>query len=190
MSGVRLKGTKQGIIFLINLESPLSELKAELSKLLVETAEYFKRKSVTLSFEETGELEDEFKIIELQKLVVESGFMIDCNVKIVESTVVKETNKTRVLRTSLRAGNVFKFDGNIVLFGDLHAGAKIVVTGSFVCVGDVKGVICAGQKRDGEEDYPEDEVYVYADKIDSPQVRVKNEMLPNIKGKKWLHVVD
>lgn len=190
MSAVRLKGTKQGIIFLINLQSPLSEIKDGLSKLLVETSEYFKRKAVSLSFEETGELEDEFKIREIQRLVVESGFMIDCNVKIVENTVIKETNKTRVLRTSLRAGNVFKFDGNIILFGDLHAGAKIMVTGSFVCLGDVKGIIYAGQKRDNEEDYPEEDIYVYANKIDSPQVRVKNEMIQNVKGKKWLYVVE
>lgn len=190
MLGVKLKGTKQGIIFLIDLKTPLMELKEGMSKLLVETSEYFKRKAVSLSFEETGQLEDEFKIKEIQKLVLESGFMIDCNVKMVENTVVKEVNKTKILKTSLRAGNIFKFDGNIILFGDLHAGAKVVVTGSFICLGELKGIVYAGQKKDDEEQYNSDEVCVYASKIDSPKVKVKNEMVQNIKEKNWLHVVE
>lgn len=189
MLGVKLKGTKQGIIFLIDLNTPLSELKEGLSKLLVETSEYFKRKAVSLSFEETGQLEDEFKIREIQKLVIDSGFMINCNVKMVENTVIKEVNKTKLLKTSLRAGNIFKFDGNIILFGDLHAGAKVVVTGSFICLGEVNGVVHAGQKRDDEEKYTSDEVCIFAAKIDSPQIKVKNEMVQNIKDKNWLHVV-
>lgn len=188
MSGVRLKGTKKGIIFLIDLKSPLSELKAGLSKLLIETSEYFKKKAVSLSFEETGELEDEFKIREIQRLVIESGFTIDCNVKIIENTIEKEVSKTKILRASLRAGNIFRYDGNLILFGDLHAGAKVVVTGSFICLGYVKGIIHAGQIN--EMEYSEEEVYVYADKIESAQIKIKNEMLQNIKGKNWLYVVD
>lgn len=190
MLGVRLKGTKQGIIFLVDLKTPLNELKDGLSKLLVETAEYFKRKTVSLSFEETGQLEDEFKMREIQKLVIDSGFMINCNVKMIENTVVKEVNKTKILKTSLRAGNIFKFDGNIILFGDLHAGAKVVVTGSFICLGEVNGVVYAGQKKEDEDKYPSDEVYIFAAKIDSPQIKVKNEMLQNIKEKNWLHMVE
>ena len=156
MSGVRLKGTKQGIVLIVDLNHSLSGLKSDLTALLKETSEYFNKNAVSLSFNETGELEDAFKIREIQKLVLDCGFIIDSKVNIIEEKIIQEKSRTKIIRSSLRAGNKFKFDGNIILFGDLNAGAKIEVTGSFICIGNVYGVVHAGQKssEDGEYSNP------------------------------------
>lgn len=188
--GVKLKGTKKGIVFIIDLAFNLSELKKSLASLLKETADYFNKNAVSLSFNETGELEDAFKIRELQKLVLDCGFIIDSNVNVIEEKVILEKSRTKIIRSSLRAGNKFKFDGNVILFGDLNAGAKIEITGSFVCIGAVYGIVHAGQRINDEGEYTKEEICVFASKIDSPNVKVKNELIQNVNDSNWLYYVE
>lgn len=190
MSAVKIKGIggKQGLVFIVDLNKSIEDISKSLTLLLKETSEYFSKNAISLSFIETKEDDDFIKMREVQKIVVQNDFLISNNVEIIENTVVKEVAKTKIIRQSLRAGNKFTFDGNIVLFGDVNPGAKIEITGSFICIGSVLGVVHAGQGR-GKEEVAE-EVYVYAKNIDSPQVKVKNEMIQNIKGMNWLHIVE
>ena len=190
MNGVKIKGSgKKGVIFSIDLSVPLEKIKDTLKSLLIETEEYFRCTGVSLSFQKTNDEEvDSFKIKEIQKIVVNSDFIINSEVEVKEVVTVKDKNKTAILRKSLRSGNKFTYDGTIILIGDLHAGAKIEVTGSFICVGEVNGIVHAGKHKDGEA-VCEDEVCIYASKIESPRVKVKNEIIQNIKGVSWLHVV-
>ena len=190
MSAVKIKGIggKQGLVFIVDLSKSIEDIRKSLTLLLKETSEYFSKNAISLSFIETKEDDDFIKMREVHKIVVENDFLIANNVEIVENAIVKEVAKTKIIRQSLRAGNKFTFDGNIVLFGDVNPGAKIEITGSFICIGNVLGVVHAGQSK-CKEDINE-EVYIYAKNIDSPQVKLKNEMIQNIKDVNWLHVVE
>lgn len=190
MSAVKIKGIggKQGLIFIVDLNNDIEDISKSLTRLLKETSEYFSKNAISLSFIETKTDEDFTKMREVQKIVVENDFLIANNVETVENTIVKEVAKTKIIRQSLRAGNKFTFDGNIVLFGDVNPGAKIEITGSFICIGNVLGVVHAGQSKNKES--INEEVYIYAKTIDSPQVKLKNEMIQNIKDINWLHVVE
>ena len=192
MSTVKIKGIggKQGLVFIVDLNKDIEDISKSLTRLLKETSEYFSKNAISLSFIETHREDDFSKMRAVQKLILESGFLISSNVGVVENTIVKERSRTRILRKSLRAGNKFTFDGNIVLFGDVNPGAQVEITGSFVCIGSVFGVVHAGQSLGGDCEYEDEEICIYARNIDSPQIKVRNELIQNIKDTNWLHVVD
>ena len=48
------------------------------------------------------------------------------------------------LRRTLRSGQRVDHDGNVVVFGDVHAGAEIVAAGDVLVFGHLRGVVHAG----------------------------------------------
>lgn len=191
MSAVKIKGIggKQGLVFIIDLNKEIDEINKALLSLLKETSGFFSKNTINLSFIESHQDGDFEKMRQVQRLILDQGFLMSGNIDVVENTVVEEKSKTRIVRKSLRAGVKFTFDGTLVVFGDVNPGAYIEVTGSFICIGSVYGVVHAGQKL-YEEKNTDEEICVFAMKIDSPQIKVKNEMIQNIRGSNWLHVVE
>ena len=61
------------------------------------------------------------------------------------------TNKpTMLYESSLRSGQNISFDGNVVILGDVNAGAEIVAGGHVLIMGSLRGMIHAG--AGGDED--------------------------------------
>lgn len=61
------------------------------------------------------------------------------------------TNKPTILyETSLRSGQRIDFDGNVVVLGDVNAGAEIVAGGHILVMGALRGMAHAGSG--GDED--------------------------------------
>lgn len=61
------------------------------------------------------------------------------------------TNKPTILyETSLRSGQSIDFDGNVVVLGDVNAGAEIVASGHILVMGALRGMAHAGSG--GDED--------------------------------------
>lgn len=63
-------------------------------------------------------------------------------------TFLATQNETLYHTGSLRNGQSLKFDGSIVLVGDVNAGAEVVATGNIIVIGKVRGLIHAGFKGD------------------------------------------
>lgn len=49
-----------------------------------------------------------------------------------------------VLRQTLRSGQEIRFDGNVIVLGDVNAGAQIVASGDIVVLGALRGLAHAG----------------------------------------------
>ena len=61
------------------------------------------------------------------------------------------TNKPTILyENSLRSGQSINFDGNVVVLGDVNAGAEIVAGGHILVMGALRGMAHAGSG--GDED--------------------------------------
>ncbi len=58
--------------------------------------------------------------------------------------------RTLTLHRTLRSGAVVRFDGDIVLFGDLNPGAQVIAAGNIIVLGNLKGLAHAGAT--GDED--------------------------------------
>ena len=52
--------------------------------------------------------------------------------------------KTKFLRKTVRSGQCVKYNGNIVIVGDVNSGAEVIVTGNIIVLGNIKGNVSAG----------------------------------------------
>lgn len=55
---------------------------------------------------------------------------------------------TAFIRRTLRSGQRIKFDGNVLVLGDVNPGAEIIAAGSVVVMGALRGVVHAGASGD------------------------------------------
>lgn len=57
---------------------------------------------------------------------------------------------TRLVRGTLRSGQSVKFNGNIVILGDVNPGAEVVASGDIIVLGACRGVCHAGSRGDNK----------------------------------------
>ncbi len=69
-----------------------------------------------------------------------TGTMPDLDTLFDENTIL-------VPRT-LRSGQSIKYDGNIVILGDVNPGAEVIATGDVIVMGALRGVVHAGASGD------------------------------------------
>ncbi len=73
--------------------------------------------------------------------------------------------KTKFLFENMRSGAEVEYDGNVVIFGDVNPGAKIVAKGSIIVMGSFRGMAHAGKKN-------EEECFIAALKLLPLQIRI------------------
>ncbi len=52
------------------------------------------------------------------------------------------------LKQTIRSGQIVRFDGNVIIFGDTNPGSEIIASGDIVVVGSLRGIAHAGAKGD------------------------------------------
>ncbi|HHY37579.1 MAG TPA: septum site-determining protein MinC [Clostridia bacterium] len=57
---------------------------------------------------------------------------------------VEEMRRTLLLKKTLRSGQSVRYNGNVVVFGNVNPGAEVVATGDIIVAGSLKGVAHAG----------------------------------------------
>jgi septum site-determining protein MinC len=78
-------------------------------------------------------------------------------------------SETMIIERSLRSGQSEKFDGNVVLIGQLNEGAEILAGGSVLILGRLKGCVHAGRKNVKN-------AYIVAGSFESHQVRLGDRL--------------
>lgn len=58
--------------------------------------------------------------------------------------------KTKFVFENMRSGSEVEYDGNVIIFGDVNPGAKIIAKGSIVIMGNFRGMAHAGKGNDRE----------------------------------------
>lgn len=72
----------------------------------------------------------------------------------VENTMPIQTNSgvtsgnATYIKQTLRSGQIVKFDGNVVVYGDTNPGSEIIASGDIIVIGTLRGIAHAGAKGD------------------------------------------
>lgn len=147
-STVTIKGTRKGLIILLDGNSDLGELKQALTAKLKAAQGFFRgarfmlSSSRPLSLRETAELEE---------VCLRHGLVPihEENPPPVPQCEPSPVNQPTLLReVTLRSGQELAVEGNIVLLGHVHRGAIIKATGSIFIIGNLHGVAHAGYLGD------------------------------------------
>jgi septum formation inhibitor MinC len=83
----------------------------------------------------------------------------------VELELPETAFETLYLRQTLRSGQTVRFDGHIVIVGDVHAGSEITAGGDIVVWGELRGIAHAGAKGNFKSE-------IRAMKIEALQLRI------------------
>lgn len=150
-----IKGTRHGVSISIPAEMEFSEALAQLRARLASAQEFFTGATVHLLTDDR-----ELAPAEKQKLeetVEEFGLKVQTKINHKRpKPPVKKHNSgenensvhpeedTLLLRRTLRSGQKLRYDGNVVVVGDINPGAEIVCTGDILVLGSLRGVAHAG----------------------------------------------
>ena len=143
---ISFKGTQDGIYIHIK-EGNFKHIKEELEMKLNKSCSFFKGGQI-IAFKGMG-LSDEEES-ELRKII-----KYKYKLKFVEENKKEEVQKkdyfegigegmTAFIRTTVRSGQIIKYEGNVVVLGDVNPGGIIEAWGNIVVLGTLRGVAHAG----------------------------------------------
>lgn len=156
---VSIKGTKNGLLILLNPDYHFETIKQELQEKLSTSKGFFVGAKFELKSPEKYSVEEH---IQLTKICCENGLVPQDNNKVnskktaakPETTFRKgltpeETNsKCLLLRKNIRNGQSIQYDGHITILGNVHRGAEVIAGGNILVMGSLKGVAHAGANGD------------------------------------------
>lgn len=163
-SDVTFKGNKDGLTIVLKETAAFEKILDDLSKKIAANKKFFKVDTLKIDFKGRNLTKDEEdKIIEL--INVKTGTTVQKMQNIVSKpAVIKNYNlgvdmnelalksfcegNTRFYKGTLRSGQSIRHDGNVVVLGDVNAGAEIICTGNIIVLGYVKGIVHAGSNGD------------------------------------------
>ena len=152
---VLIRGTKEGILVALGEGDDYLALKRRLEERLGSFARFFTGTEVTLEVGHRHLTPSQLR--ELEEIITrEHGMRVlrvrparDLGSDLLEGAP-GEGRATGVVKRTLRSGQRAGYDGNLVLFGDVHAGAEVVASGDVVVLGSLYGLAHAGAR--GAED--------------------------------------
>lgn len=154
-SSVNIKGTKSGMIIVLDKELPFEEIKEAVRDKFSAASGFFGKASVAIAFE--GRKLSDFEKYEIADIISECS---DLNIVCITEdnpAVEKKFNKSlndrlneldnrtgRFYKGNLRNGQVVDFETSIIILGDVNAGAQVVSKGSIIVLGSLNGYAFAG----------------------------------------------
>lgn len=152
---VSIKGTKNGLLILLNPEYQFETIKHELQEKLNASKGFFVGAKFALHSPEEYSREEHSQ---LTKICCENGLIPQddiaedyyMNKTQTESAFRKgllpeETNgKCILLRKNIRNGQSVQYEGHVVILGNVHRGAEVIAGGNIFVMGSLKGIAHAG----------------------------------------------
>lgn len=168
-----IKGNKNGLSISIPGEMEFTEVLAQLRARLASAEQFFKGAAVRVSAD-NRELEPEEQQ-QLEKTMQEFGMVIQEPAVRVDDIEEQQHEKhseeavedTLLLRRTIRSGQRIKYDGNVVILGDVNPGAEIVCSGDILVLGSLRGVAHAGCNGNVSAS-------VFAFRLEPTQLRIAN----------------
>lgn len=173
---VVIKGTKSGIILVLDANAPYEELKKGVAEKFEKSADFLGEAEKAIAFQ-GRELTDEQKI-ELIEIIqdhcklsiicileddskLEEAFQKTLEQKLMET----DYNTGQFFKGNLRSGQVLDVETSIIIIGDVKAGARVISKGNVIILGALRGNVYAG--ADGNVD-----AFVVALDMDPVQIRI------------------
>lgn len=174
---VIMKGTKSGIILVLDAETEYETIKKEVAAKFKASAAFLGTAQKALKFQ--GKELTEQQKLELVDIIHESCQLdIVCIMeedesmekmfqKTVENQAVKEADVStgQFFKGNLRSGQVLDVETSIIVIGDVKAGAKVISKGNVIILGALKGNVYAG--AGGNEN-----AFVVALEMEPMQIRI------------------
>ncbi len=160
-SSVVIKGTKSGIILVLDQTMDFETLKVQITDKFRQSSNFLGNASVALSFEGRKLTDEEQKQV-LDIIHDNSRLNVVC---VVETDPVKEkilerslnerlmelsTNTGQFYKGTMRSGQVAEFETSVIVLGDVNPGAKIISKGNIIVLGALKGNAYAGAGGNSE----------------------------------------
>jgi len=153
---VIFKGGKNGIIIWLNKDVSFDILKEQLRKKVADAQKFFDKSKSPITFKGRKLSEEEEREC-IDIIVSESNlnitYIYNEDIEIYERNVLKESEftdssvtPTKFCFGAIRSGQLIRFEGSVVIVGDVNPGAKIIADGNIVVIGTLKGVVHAGCK--------------------------------------------
>lgn len=153
-TGIVFKGYRSGLILLIPEEGPFQTYLAELTDHLNKARNFFKGAKVTV---QTGNRKvSEPEKTALADILKEHGLVMQ---QLTESTPSKNMTRngksgnndfidTITVKKTVRSGQTVRFEGNLLIIGDVNPGAEVIASGDIVVLGKLRGIAHAGANGD------------------------------------------
>ena len=154
--GILIKGNKDGINTTINMNkfACFEDMVLMLIKKLSKGKHFYKGTTLILSIDlksinkkqvetlkQTLLNEIELKDIVLEDIEKEVDKEIDKEPKVFSGV---NEGRTKFIRKTVRSGQCIKYQGNIVIIGDINSGAEVYASGNVIVLGHIKGKVSAG----------------------------------------------
>lgn len=150
-----IKGNKSGLIAEINMHkfSDFTEMLELLLSRLSKGKRFYRRSTLTINT--SLNLINDKDVEHLEKVLfdeidIKDIIWQDDNSKEKEKEKEKKTfsgvyeGKTKFLRKTVRGGQSIRYNGNIVIIGDINSGAEVTAAGNIIVLGAIKGNVSAG----------------------------------------------
>ncbi len=154
-NSVIIKGTKSGIIVVLDSNMDFEELKQNVATKFKESSKFLGNATMALSFE-GRELTNEEQREILDIINENSNLHIACVIdtdqekeamfskSLNERLMELQSNTGQFYKGNLRSGQVLEVESSIIVIGDINNGAKVVSKGNVIILGSLKGNVFAG----------------------------------------------
>lgn len=173
---VVIKGTKSGIILVLNEEADFETLRDAVASKFQESSKFLGEASKAISFQ--GKVlsgEQQLELIDVIHencqlsivCIMEENDKLEAAFKrsIEERTIEQDYSTGQFFKGNLRSGQVLDVETSIIIIGDVKAGAKVISKGNVIILGALRGNVYAG--ADGNVD-----AFVVALDMDPVQIRI------------------
>lgn len=152
---VMIKGTKSGIVLVLDEDTEWDTLKKEIADKFQTSSEFLGETEKAIAFQ--GK-----KLSNEQQMEVIEIIHASCNLKIIcvldenpqteaafaktleEKLQENQNNTGFFFKGNLRSGQVLDVETSIIILGDVNAGAKVISKGNVIILGALKGNVFAG----------------------------------------------
>ncbi len=158
---VILKGEKESLLLVVNGDPSFEEVIGELKNKLEAARDFFAKSSVPMPLRYRGKVLSFAQHDEISKLVEQFGLAYDIYFSSGQpAQMVREGGMpyiappdaviipTLVLRRTMRGGQEIRFNGTVIVLGDVNPTARIFAEHDIIVVGVSRGVLHAGALGD------------------------------------------
>lgn len=144
-----IKGNKEGLQVIVDMNKfrDFDDMYEELVSKLSRGRRFYEGSTLTLVTD--LKFLNERELRQLKNLLFEEFLIRDCIFKDKEESNNKVFSgiyegRTKFLKNTVRSGQIVRYQGNIVIIGDVNPGAEIYAAGNIVVLGSLKGNAHAG----------------------------------------------
>ncbi|KXG43061.1 septum site-determining protein MinC [Tepidibacillus infernus] len=143
---VIIKGTKDGLMFLLNDDCLFDDVIEEIKEKLEHSHQAILTGPIMRVTVKTGNR----KLTPFQKELIKDVVKIQGNLYIhsfesEEDELKKQPeDQVQLISGTIRSGQVYRFEGNVLFVGDVNPGGNIIATGDIYILGSLRGLAHAG----------------------------------------------